>query len=519
MRIAIGGIEHETNTYAVESFGTTQAADFVQRRGDQVTGLRDTRSYIGGMLAAADAAGHDVVPCLFAWAGPSGTIEADGYETMSAELLRDLEAALPVDAVVVDMHGAGVVDGIDDLEADLSRRIREVIGPDTPLVSTLDLHGNITAAMAEHIDLMLGVHEYPHVDMYERGVEAVEILPHLVDGIWRPVTHVEQLPLLLPTSTTDLPPASLVRDACLDAESRPGVIDCTFFHGFPYTDIPEVCASIVVTTDDDPDLARSIGHEVATLLWNLREDFRAESLTPEIALRRAVSAAGAEGRQGPVVVNETSDNPGAGTPGDATHVLQAMIDADLPLERVAYGTIYDPAVAEQAHAAGTGATISVQLGGKHDELHGPPIEAEVYVKTLSDGLFVYTSPMLAGMRGRWGPTARLQVGGPGGLDVIATSYRSQVFDSEIFTLCGIDVRGYDLVVLKSSQHFRAGFAHLASTIITADSPGLSTLDVTVFDHHRADGPRWPIDPETRWGANSPHRPARSGAGARDALHP
>ncbi|MDG2113018.1 MAG: M81 family metallopeptidase [Actinomycetota bacterium] len=504
MRIAIGGIEHETNTYAVESFGTTPAADFTQRRGDRVFALRGTRSYVGGMLKAADAAGHEVVPCLFAWAGPSGTIEADGYAAMSAELLRDIEAALPVDAVVLDMHGAGVVEGIDDLEADLARRVREVIGPDITLVSTLDLHGNITAEMAEHLDLMLGVHEYPHVDMYERGVEAVEALPQLVPGSWQPVTHVEQLPLLLPTSTTDVAPASVVRDACLAAESHPDVIDCTFFHGFPYTDIPEVGASIVVTTNNDLDLARAVAGQVATKLWDLRDEFRAESLTPEIALRQAVTAADRPGRTGPVVVNETSDNPGAGTPGDGTHVLRAMLDIGITeqVERAVYGTVFDPAVAAQAHAAGTGATIAIQLGGKHDELHGDPISTEAYVKTLSDGSFVHSSPMLGGTRARWGPTARLQFGGEGGLDVIVTSYRSQVFDTEIFELCGIDVRRYDVVVLKSSQHFRAGFAHLASAIVTADSPGLSTLDVTVFDHSTADGLRWPINPDTTWSPTS-----------------
>lgn len=502
MRIAVGGIEHETNTYAVESFGTTPTAAFRQRRGERLLRMRGTRSYVGGMLAAADAAGHEIVPCLFAMAGPSGTIEAEAYAELSGQLLDDIKAALPVDAVVVDMHGAGVVEGIDDLETDLARRIRDVIGPDIPLVSTLDLHGNITPEMGDTIDLMLGVHEYPHVDMYERGVEAVEAVPELVNGAWRPVTHVERLPLLLPTSTTDESPASDIRDACLAAEAHPDVIDCTFFHGFPYTDIAQVGASVVVTTNQDPELARRVATEMATTVWDRRDDFRAESLTPEIALRQAVAAAASSG---PVVVNETSDNPGGGTPGDATHLLRAVIDMNLrdQLDRIVFGCIYDPAVAGQAHAAGSGATIDVQLGGKHDELHGAPIATPVYVKTLTDGAFVYSTPMFAGTETRWGPTARLQVGGQGGLDVVVTSMRSQIFDTEIFELCGIDVRRYDLVVLKSSQHFRAGFADLASEIITADSPGLTTLDVTVFDHGQADGPRWPIDPNTAWSPSQP----------------
>ncbi|MCP3854837.1 MAG: M81 family metallopeptidase [Actinomycetia bacterium] len=497
MRIAVGGIEHETNTFAVDTFGLTTAADFIQRRGDGLARLRGVRSYIGGMYAAADAAGHEIVPCLFALAQPSGTIEAASYEAMADELVADVKAALPVDAVVLDMHGAGVVEGLADLEADLASRVRAVIGPNVGLVCTLDLHGNITQAMADVLDLMLGVHEYPHVDMYERGVEVIEALPHLVDGEWQPVTHVERLPLLLPTSTTFGGPAGDIRDACLAAESHPDVIDCTFFHGFPYTDVPHVGASVVVTTNADPDLARRVAAAVATTVWDRRDDFRAESLTPEIALRRAVSVAA---RGGPVVVNETSDNPGGGTPGDATHLLRAMIEMGIAdeVERVVFGCIYDPAVATQAHDAGVGATIEVRLGGKHDDLHGAPIEGSAYVKTLTDGEFVFSSPMLAGARSRWGPTVRLQMGGAGGLDVIVTSWRSQVFDREIFELCGIDVDRCDLIVLKSSQHFRAGFADIASEIITADSPGLTTLDITVFDHTSADGPRWPVDPGTHW---------------------
>ncbi len=507
MRIGVGGIEHETNTFAVNTFGLTTAADFIQRRGEGLARLRGVRSHIGGMYAAADAAGHEIVPCLFAVAQPSGTIETASYEAMADELVADIKAALPVDAVVLDMHGAGVVEGLADLEADLAGRVRAVIGPNVPLVCTLDLHGNTTQAMADLVDLMLGVHEYPHVDMYERGVEVVEALTHLVDGEWQPVTHVERLPILLPTSTTFGGPAGDIRDACLSAESHPDVIDCTFFHGFPYTDVPHVGASVVVTTNANPDLARRVA--AATTVWDQRDGSRAESLTPEIALRRAVSAAT---KGGPVVVNETSDNPGGGTPGDATHLLRAMIEMGIAddLDRVVFGCIYDPAVATQAHDAGVGATIEVRLGGKHDDLHGAPIEGSAYVKTLTDGEFVFSSPMLAGGRSRWGPTVRLQMGGAGGLDVIVTSWRSQVFDREILELCGIDVDRCDLIVLKSSQHFRAGFADVASEIITADSPGLTTLDITVFDHASADGPHWPVDPGTHWAGSPGQQGAVSG---------
>lgn len=495
MRIAIGGIVHETNTYAVQSFGMTGLDSFNVRRGDAVLRYRGTRTFTGGMIAAAEVAGHALIPILHAFAQPSGTIEAETYDRLKTELVEGIADALPVDAVVLDTHGAGVVDGIDDLEADLGAAVRAVIGADVPLITTLDLHGSITEEMNEVFDLMLGVYDYPHVDMFERGEEAIAAVPKLVDREWTPTTHVERLPILLTTSTTDVAPAADIRQRCLDLQAEPGVLRCAFFHGFPYTDIPMAGASVVVTTDGDPELARSTARQIAGEVWDRREEFRVEPLNPETAIRQAMRVAAERG--GPVVVNDTADNPGGGTPGDATHVLRALIEAGP--ERACFAFIYDPAVAKQAHDAGAGSTINVTLGGKHDDLHGEPLELTVYVKTTSDGRFVHTSPMLAGVEWPAAPMARLQVGGPNGIDVIVSSFRSQVFDAEVFVLHGIDVTTYDLVVLKSSQHFRAGFADLATEIITADSPGLSTLRVENFDHPRVDGPRWPIDVDATWG--------------------
>lgn len=491
MRIAIGGIEHETNTYATESMGTTRLDDFQQLRGDEIFKVRGTRSFVGGFLHAIDNTSHEAIPILWAWAGPSGIIEAPTYETLKGEYLERLAAVLPVDAVAVSMHGAGVVEGIEDLEADFAAAIRSVVGSDVPIVVPLDLHGNVTVEMGERIDLMLGVQEYPHTDMFDRGVEAIDRLPDLVAGTVRPTTHVERLPLLLPTSTTDAGPAADVRDLCLAAESRPGVIDASFFHGFPYTDIGATGASIVVITDNDPALAHEVATDIAAAVWSRRNEFIVESIQPAVTIELASQALTTLG--GPIVINDTADNPGGGTPGDGTHLLAAMIQADV--EGSCFGFVFDPVTAEAAHVAGVGATIEVRIGGRHGPLHGEPVEATAYVKTLTDGRIVYTSAMVAGVRASLGKSTRLTIGN---VDVIVTSRRSQTFDPEIFTLHGIDVTTRSIVGLKSSQHFRAGFRDIATKIITADSPGLTTLDVNVFDHPAADGPLWPLDPATHW---------------------
>ena len=489
MRIAIGGITHETNTYANGCFGQTKVDDFAISRAEQIVDrYRGTRTFIGGMLEAAERLDATVVPTLAALAQPSGTIARDAYETMKAELLERLGDVLPVDAVALELHGAGVVDGIDDLEGDLAGAVRDMVGPAVPIVAPLDLHGNITERMAETIDLMLGVHYYPHTDMYERGQEAVAALPDLLSGSLRPVTHVEHLPMLTPTSCTDFGPAKATNELCWKLETEPGVVDATFFHGFPFTDTPEAGAHIVVTTNGDRDLARRTAKTIASFVWDNRESFRPETDTPELAVRRAMAAA-----SGPVVINETSDNAGGGAPGDSTHLLRAMLEAKVT--DAVFGFMYDPEVAAAAHRAGVGATIDVHLGGKHDDVHGAPLELRVYVRSLSDGRFTYTTPMFAGVRANLGPMARLETDG---IDIIVGSARSQTFDTELFLLNGIDVTRHKIVALKSSQHFRAGFGHLAAEIITSDAPGLTTERVEGFERTRPSGPLWPKDPSATY---------------------
>ncbi len=486
-RVAIGGIVHETNTYCKEK---TRLEEFRIWRGDEiVTANRGVRSFVGGMLDAATALGATVIPTFYAVATPSGTIDRSAYDSMLKELLDGIRAALPVDAVVLSLHGAGVVEGIDDLEGHLCTAVRDLVGPEMPIVVTLDLHGNLTQAMADTVSCMFGVHYYPHTDMYERGHEAVMTIPRLLSGEWKPVTHVETVPMLLPPSTTNLNPAKAVNEVCRAMEERQGVIDCTFFHGFPYTDIPHVGVHVVATANADRELARECAREVAQYIWAHREEFRPDILTPAEAIARALAM-----EKGPVIINETSDNPGAGTPGDGTHLLRAMLEAKL--ENACFGFIHDPEVVAQAHAAGVGATIDVKLGGKYDEMHGAPLELTAYVKCLTDGKFIRQSPMGRGDRVNQGRTCRLQVGG---LDIIVAEVRSQTLDAEIFLLNGIDVTRCRIVGLKSSQHFRAAFEPIAHAIITADSPGLSTHQIEIFPRRKAPGPMWPLDKDCTYG--------------------
>jgi len=491
LRIAIGGIAHETNSYAAVP---TTLGDFEVRRGEQIRLAAGTRTYEGGMVDAAAELGAEVIGTLLAEALPGGVIAAEAYRSLRRELLALVAAALPVDAVVLVLHGAAISQDCADVEGELCAAVRAVIGPATQLVVTHDLHGHITAREADAVDLMFGVQRYPHDDMYDRGREAVLAIPRLTSGEWRPAIAVERLPLLVAPTTTDSGVGRDLLALCLQAEREPGVIDATFMHGFPHTDSPHVGAQVIVTTDAAPEQARATARALAAEVWARREGFQHSYPDPAQAIGQAmVLALGAPG--GPVVVNETSDNPGGGAPGDGTYLLRALIEAR-PAGAVFCG-LCDPAAAAQAHRAGVGATLRMELGGHTDDRHGPPLRGTARVATLSDGEIVLEAAMGAGVRVQLGRTAGLLVEG---VDVIVISRPMQTIDRTPLLLHGIDPATRPIVAVKSAHHFRSGFRELAAAVITSDSPGITTHRLASLPRMHAPGPLFPLDPAAAYPA-------------------
>jgi microcystin degradation protein MlrC len=488
MRIAVGGIAHETNTF-VE--GVTPIEEFQRREWavgeEMIEKYRGTRTYVGGVIEGCERNGFEIAPAFYATTTPSATIAREAFEEMEDLLLQKLAELGDIDGVVLTLHGAGVAEGIEDIESHIIRRVREHYGPNMPITVTLDLHGNIFPESAEYADVLFGTNFFPHTDMFERGIEAVEMIPRIKSGEVRPTAHLTQLPMILPAAPTDLAPAKDINELCWAWEEQADVIDCTFFHGFGRSDLSWLGVSVVATTNDDPEKAKRISEEIARTVWERREDFRLPWTPPEEAFRQAMED---DGR--PVVINERSDNPGGGTPGDGTYLLRAMLDAGL--QEACFGFIADPETVQQAHDAGVGSTIQIRLGGKTDDLHGDPIETTAYVKCLTDGQFIQQSPMGRGNRVNLGLMARLVIGG---VDVIVSSIRQQTFDDEVFRLHGIDVTRYKIVALKGTGHFRAGFAPIAHKIIRADTPGLSA-DVPIFPFQNLKQPLWPLDEEVTW---------------------
>ncbi|MGC4106733.1 MAG: M81 family metallopeptidase [Thermomicrobiales bacterium] len=485
MRIAIGYFAHETNTFCP---GTTPLADFKASQWEEGDELirknRGVRNDVGGMIAAAERLGIELVPTLGTTTQPSATVSTEAYETIRDEMFGRLRAAGELDAICLTLHGAGSAEGIDDMEGTFLQELRAVVGGEIPVVVSLDLHGNTTQTMLDHATALFYCHEYPHIDMYERGEEIVEVAAKIVQGDLKPVMHLRTLPVAIPPTTSFSGPVKAINERCFAWEQKPGVLDCNFTHGFPHTDVPVIVTSVLVVTNDDPALAREAADDVAAYALSMIEEFLPNLPDADEAVAQALAATSL-----PVIVAEVSDNCGGGAPGSGTHLLRALLAANEP--DTCFGFLVDPATAAQAHEAGVGATIPVRLGGFTDELHGAPIETEAYVKCLTDGRFVLTTPMGAGATEDLGKMARLMIGN---VDVIVGTARSQTFDEGLFLLHGIDVRRVRIAALKSQQHFRAGFEPIAGTIIRCDTPGFTTSNLANLPYTRIMRPIWPLDP-------------------------
>jgi microcystin degradation protein MlrC len=503
MRVAIGGISHETNTFSSIS---TDLALFQRRtllRGEALlAGSRGVGNTLGGMVDAAEALGWQLVPTLFASAVPSGRVRRGTFETLTEELVRGIAAARQhgLDGVLLALHGAMVAEAVEDADAEVLRRARRAAGPDTPIVVVFDSHANLTPAIVDHADLVLGFKTYPHIDTYARGTEAATLLERLHRGAIRPVRALRQVPMLVPLPAQRTEGPTPMRDLLrlvTRLEGLPGILSITLAGGFPYSDVHDAGLAVVVTSDDDRELAERIAEDIARACWERREHFRPE-LTPideALAIARR-----AQGGAGPVVLADVADNPGAGAAGDGTAILDALLRAGIA--GVAVGVLADAESVARARAIGAGGRGRFHLGGKVDHLHGPTLDVEARVRFVGEVTFTNRGPMGTGARTRLGRTTVLEVSPPhdamptgqtAPVEVIVSEQRVQVLDPELFRAAGIQPEQRRVLVVKSSVHYRAAFEPLASVVIDVDGPGLSSPDLRAFPYRNVRRPIWPLD--------------------------
>ncbi|SEP29499.1 Microcystin degradation protein MlrC, contains DUF1485 domain [Methylobacterium sp. ap11] len=472
MRIAVAQVSHETNTFSSELTDETAFTVRSWIEGEEILRRhRGVRDYIGGMIDEAMATGGiELLPTFAAIASPSGFIRAETWSEIKRRVLAGLKAVAPFDAICLELHGAGVAESTDDIEGDLLRTLRLEYGTDMPIVATLDLHGNITERMIDNADMLFGVKEYPHIDMYDRGRDAIRNLALMLRGQLKPRMTLTRLPMIIPTTTTFHGPLKAVNARCTDWEAKAGMVHCAAYHGFPYADSSATCVSVIAIADGDDALARRATQDVADFIWSQREVFSVALPGAAEGLELALS-----GPDAPVIVNETSDNPGAGAPGDGTGLLAELLHRNV--EGTCFAHLADPEVVAIAHRAGEGAQIQVRLGGKVDRLHGDPLDVEAEVVLNTRCRFVASTPMGRGGERDYGLSTRLRIGK---VDVIVTELKSQLLDDEMLTLHGMPMDRYKVIAIKSSQHFRAFFEAAAARIVTVDTPGISTFNFDKF---------------------------------------
>jgi microcystin degradation protein MlrC len=487
-RVLIAGLHHETNTFC--SLPTDLEA-FRRRylhRGDAVpANFRGTRTEIGGFLDVAAAQGWQLDHPVAAAATPSGRVTAEAWAALSGEVVAAASAARP-DGILLSLHGAMESETADDAEGDLLERLRAVVGRDVPIAITLDLHANVTDRMAALADVVIPYRTYPHVDQYERGEQAARLMVRAMAGEIRPRTAIARRPTLEGMdhgrTTSEGPMRALLRRA--EAfEREPGVLVVGLNAGFGWADIAEAGPSVIVTGDGNASRCQAIAEELMDEVWRTREETTATLHAVDVAVQRAKQI----GRPGkPVVLADTTDNPGGGGYGDATRLLKGMIDAGV--ENATFAPITDPAGVQACRAAGLGATLRLAIGGKIDPRFGAPIEVEGIVRFLGDGAFTFDGPMWKGLKGSMGDIAVLAVGG---VEIVLATNRFQVNDPQHFLAAGIDPRSKSIVALKSSQHFRAAYGPMAAEVLLVNSGALTNPDYRAFTYARLRRPIFPLD--------------------------
>lgn len=481
-RVAFGGFLHETNTFAPSMAGMEA---FLQgggwpplARGEAIfAAVKNVNVGAAGFVDSARSRDWKLVPTLWCAASPSAHVTSEAFEALAGELIERITAALPLDGVYLDLHGAMVAQNHDDGEGELLRRVRAAIGPDVPLVVSLDLHGNVTPLMMAMADALVAYRTYPHIDMALTGSRSTEVLAQLIETGARPAKAFRQVPYLIPIAwqATAMEPCRTIY-AELAALEGPVVPTLSFLPGFPAADFPDCGATVLAYGATQADADRAADAVLARVMAS-EAAFKGRVFSPEDGVAEAMRLSQTATR--PVVISDTQDNPGAGGDSDTMGMAHALVESGA--RRAAIGVIVDAAAAAAAHAAGEGKTIALSLGANSGIPGDRPLTGEFVVEKLSDGRFVAPGPFYGGSRMNLGPSACLRIGD---VRIVVGSRKAQMADQAMYRQVGIEPTEQAILVNKSSVHFRADFEPIAETILVCAAPGPMPVDPSALPWRR-----------------------------------
>ncbi len=479
MKVFCAALGTETNSFSPLPTGLQSFRDmFVNRAGEHPhTAPQLITAPLWIARQRAKFQGWDVVEGLCAYATPGGPVVGSVYEALRNELLVDLQCAMPVDAVLLGLHGAMVAEGYDDCEGDLLARVRSIVGPRVAIGAALDLHANLSQAMIDQATVLVAYKEYPHTDFLRRAEELADIVAGAVAGSYSP--HIAMFDCRMAgTFATSHEPIKSFVCRLQRLERQPDVLSISFIHGFAFSDVADMGAKMLVVTNARPDLGASLAEELGREAFALRAAGRKPRYSIEEALQRLRQAPA-----GLTVWADYADNSGAGAPNDSTFVLQALLAAGV--ENVALGPIWDPMAVRIAAEAGTGARLRMRIGGKVGTVSGAPVDLDVRVGKIVPNMTQHYGESIVSL----GDSVALHAGS---LSIVVTALRMQGYDTTVFTRLGIALERCQLAVVKSGQHFEASFSKVARQIVYVNAPG-TIADIKTRSYRHIRRPKWPLD--------------------------
>lgn len=490
-KVLIAEFEHETNCFCPNMTTRRQFEERHLTSAEYVFPFfKGTRTNLGGFIAAMEEDGFEMIPVIAASATPGGMVSKEMFESTKKEIVQAIQNTEDIDGILLDLHGAMVSENEPDGEGALLKTIREVAGAKMPIVSTLDLHANVTDTMIKNATAFFPYENYPHTDCFERGYEAGKCIASVIKGEISPIMRLRQIPILAHTIETSKTPHVELLNRVHKWESEPGVINVAVMHGFPWSDIYDAQMSVMAITDGDERLANTIVDDMAKVIWEMRDKFKKKFITPEEAVQEAVNSS-----CGPVIIADAADNPGAGGGGDSTFILCALMKAKA--KNVGIAIIPDREAVQIAINSGVGSKISLNLGGKlgPKEKTGGPVQVTAIVKTITDGKFINKGPMRKGILNNIGRTVVLDVDG---IEIIVPEHRMQPIDAEIFRRVGIEPSEKKILVLKSVVHFKASFGPMAKNILSVNTPAYASMDFESLNFKHIQHPIYPLNKDFKY---------------------
>lgn len=487
MRVGIVGLLHESNSFIAEP---TTLRHFEQDALFIGTAIKErfepTAHELGGFFAGLAQESIEPVPIFAARALPYGPVTADAFQQLLQRMLSEFASATQLDGVLAAPHGAAVSESFRDADGHWLTQLRQQTGESMPIIATLDAHANLSQQMVDATNALVGYRTNPHLDQFDRGVEAARLMAQTLRGDVCPVQHAEFPPVAIniERQMTSEPHLASLYQTLDSVRQQTGVLSSSILLGFPYADVEEMGSSLVVVTDNDPQLATEQARMLSSQMWQQRDQLAGEFISMQEAVQQATT------KTGPVCLLDMGDNVGGGSPGDSTHLAHIIRESDITSTLMC---IFDPQSVQESVNSGTGASLDLQIGGKTDDQHGVPLPGTFTVRGIYEGRFTDTQTRHGAMTYYDQGRSAVVESSDGQMTVLLTSKRTPPFSLVQLTSCGLDPASFQVIVAKGVNAPVAAYAAVCEELIRVNSPGCTTADMRQLEFKYRRKPMFPFE--------------------------